>query len=317
MRALISISFASDYDACAAYAGTRECCEQQHAQYYGTAAGATDSPLRRGSARTLADALFVASAIGSLVDCEGYDQRRIGGVIADAVEGLSFAGLVRLPGCTGWQTSAGNITAVDRVGATIRVAVAGVRHGIRWWPLGDDLHNRIDTARIARWPAHLSDDRANRANDRIRDAFPTLSGLELHLLGEPRNLITDGAGVSIATWSQEAWHPMDTLDDHRPKKGTTWFVTRHAGALEWLRQEHEELAQGARHVAHFDVDAIEAGDVVIGVLPVNLIADVIDRGAEYHHLSMQVPAEARGKELAAEDMRAFGARIERFQAAAL
>ena len=42
---------------------------------------------------------------------------------------------------------------------------------------------------------------------------------------------------------------------------TTWFVSRHPGALEWIRQE--EVAFDI-HVPHLDIIHITAGDVVIG-----------------------------------------------------
>jgi CRISPR-associated protein Csx16 len=86
----------------------------------------------------------------------------------------------------------------------------------------------------------------------------------------------------------------------------TIIVTRHLGALEWLRKHHPELGE-AKVVSHASPDDLQ-GNRVIGVLPVNLAALC----AEYWHLSMQVPPEARGKELSAEEMEQFGCSIERF-----
>lgn len=91
---------------------------------------------------------------------------------------------------------------------------------------------------------------------------------------------------------------------------TTYFVTRHPGARDW--------AAGAgigveRVVDHLDVDWIGRGDVVIGSLPVNLVAQVCERGGRYLHLSLDLPPQARGRELSAEDMERFGARIEEYR----
>ncbi len=66
----------------------------------------------------------------------------------------------------------------------------------------------------------------------------------------------------------------------------------------------------------FDAGVVQAGDTVLGTLPVNLIAEVCKRGGRYFHLTLELPAEARGKELTAEDMRHFGARLEEFSAKA-
>lgn len=50
---------------------------------------------------------------------------------------------------------------------------------------------------------------------------------------------------------------------------------------------------------------------IIGTLPVNLAAEVCEAGGEYWHLTLNVPPEARGRELTAEEMTKFGARVER------
>lgn len=90
---------------------------------------------------------------------------------------------------------------------------------------------------------------------------------------------------------------------------TTYFITRHPGALEWAQRQG--LAVDT-HVNHLDTSQISAGDTVIGTLPVNLAADVCARGARYLHLSLNLPAAARGRELEADELDAFGARLEAF-----
>jgi len=91
---------------------------------------------------------------------------------------------------------------------------------------------------------------------------------------------------------------------------TTYFVTRHPGARDWAEQEGiavDEL------VDHLEVERIRSGDTVIGSLPVNLAAEVCARGGHYLHLTLELPAELRGKELTAADMRRLGARAEEFR----
>lgn len=90
---------------------------------------------------------------------------------------------------------------------------------------------------------------------------------------------------------------------------TTWLVTRHPGALDWLR------AQGftaVEHVAHLDPARVAPGDTVIGTLPVHLAAAVCERGARYFNLSLDVPEHKRGRELSADELTAFGARLEEY-----
>ena len=91
---------------------------------------------------------------------------------------------------------------------------------------------------------------------------------------------------------------------------TTYFVTRHPGAVVWAATEG--LIVDVR-VAHLDPEVIQAGDTVIGTLPIHLAAQVCARGGRYLHLSMEIPQEARGRELTVADLRQFGARLEAYQ----
>jgi CRISPR-associated protein Csx16 len=52
---------------------------------------------------------------------------------------------------------------------------------------------------------------------------------------------------------------------------TTFFVSRHPGALEWAAQRGIPIDH---QVEHLDVSAVRPGDSVIGTLPVNLAAGV-------------------------------------------
>ncbi len=87
-----------------------------------------------------------------------------------------------------------------------------------------------------------------------------------------------------------------------------YFVTRHQGAVEWAARRGIE----AERVEHLDSARIAAGDVVLGTLPVSVAADVCAAGGRYVHLTLPVPSDMRGRELSADDMDRFGARLEEF-----
>jgi CRISPR-associated protein Csx16 len=89
----------------------------------------------------------------------------------------------------------------------------------------------------------------------------------------------------------------------------TYLVTRHPGARDWA--DEEGIAVDAL-VDHLDVTDIQPGDRVIGSLPVNLAAQVCERGGRYLHLSLELPPGLRGRELSADDMRRLGVRVEEF-----
>ena len=92
---------------------------------------------------------------------------------------------------------------------------------------------------------------------------------------------------------------------------TTYFISRHIGAVDWAESEGFHVDQ---RLAHFDVTIVQAGDTILGTLPINLVAEVNARGVHYFHLTLELPAEVRGKELTADDMRRYGARLEGYAA---
>ena len=91
---------------------------------------------------------------------------------------------------------------------------------------------------------------------------------------------------------------------------TNYFVSYHPGAIEWAAEEGIEIDQ---RVKHLDVSTIKPGDRVFGTLPVHIAEQVCVRGGRYFHLSMELPLESRRKELSAEMMRHFDARLEAYE----
>jgi CRISPR-associated protein Csx16 len=95
---------------------------------------------------------------------------------------------------------------------------------------------------------------------------------------------------------------------------TTYFVTRHPGAVEWAARQGLSVDEV---LAHLDPEAIQAGDVVVGTLPIHLAARVCERGGRYFNLSLDMPPDARGRELTADDLERYGARLEEYRIARL
>ena len=90
---------------------------------------------------------------------------------------------------------------------------------------------------------------------------------------------------------------------------STIFVSRHPGAVDWARRRGLAVEAWATHL---DPAQLGAGDTVIGSLPLHLAAAVCERGARFLHLSLDIPAEWRGRELTADQLDLAGARLEEF-----
>jgi putative CRISPR-associated protein (TIGR02620 family) len=91
---------------------------------------------------------------------------------------------------------------------------------------------------------------------------------------------------------------------------STVIITRHAGALEWLRRHYPELAE-APVVPTASTDDVR-GKVAVGNLPLSLAAEAAEVWAvEFDG------TPPRGAEYSADDMEAAGARLRRYRVTAL
>ena len=92
---------------------------------------------------------------------------------------------------------------------------------------------------------------------------------------------------------------------------TTWFVTRHQGAIEWAKQQNIKIDYC---IEHLEPEKIKKGDWVLGTLPINIVAVLNQQGARYFHLSLSLPADKRGLELTADELQKYQATLEEYQA---
>jgi len=92
---------------------------------------------------------------------------------------------------------------------------------------------------------------------------------------------------------------------------TRYFITRHLGAAAWAEQNHVHFDL---HLTHLnDIEALQKNDMVIGTLPINIVAILNRKGIRYVHLSLKIPAELRGIELTAQQLDACQATLEEFE----
>ena len=87
-------------------------------------------------------------------------------------------------------------------------------------------------------------------------------------------------------------------------------VTRHTATCNWLKTQLEGHA--LHFTAHFSHEMAEGFEVVVGILPINLVADLNALGIRFFMVTMDVPAELRGKELTEEQMVECNVKLEQF-----
>lgn len=91
---------------------------------------------------------------------------------------------------------------------------------------------------------------------------------------------------------------------------TTYFITRHLGALDWAKKNGVDFDV---HLTHLNDDMpLKAGDVIIGTLPINIIAQINAMGVRYIHLSLTIPPHLRGVELNVDELNECQATLEEF-----
>ncbi|MBD1389290.1 CRISPR-associated protein Csx16 [Neiella sp. HB171785] len=89
-----------------------------------------------------------------------------------------------------------------------------------------------------------------------------------------------------------------------------YFVCRHAGAIDWAKQQGIEVDA---QIPHLDINDLRRNDIVMGTLPVHLAAEVCAIGAKYFHLTLTIPEHLRGKELTAKEMDECGAQLRSYE----
>ena len=90
---------------------------------------------------------------------------------------------------------------------------------------------------------------------------------------------------------------------------TTWFISRHEGAIEWVKQQNIQID---RFESHLNTSLVQTGDVVIGTLPIHLAAEICQKGAKFYFLSVNVKPEQRGTELTAQQLVEQGCTLQAF-----
>jgi CRISPR-associated protein Csx16 len=91
---------------------------------------------------------------------------------------------------------------------------------------------------------------------------------------------------------------------------TSWFVSRHPGAIAWVKRRALPVD---RFVPHLNPAEVRSGDRVYGTLPLELAAEVCQRGARFFALRLTVAERQRGTDLTAEELEALEADFQEYR----
>ncbi len=97
---------------------------------------------------------------------------------------------------------------------------------------------------------------------------------------------------------------------------TTYLVTRHEGTRIWVdaKAKHGQLPFAIdRMLDHLDLSILKKGDVVVGTLPIRMIATLQTMGVKFWSLDLETPPAQRGKELTGMQVYRYGGRFARYE----
>lgn len=90
---------------------------------------------------------------------------------------------------------------------------------------------------------------------------------------------------------------------------TTWFVSRHPGAIDWLEKTGIKVD---RYAEHLSSDDVAFGDFVYGVLPLHIISDICSKGARFFALDFSMNASQRGKDLTKSELDSLNCKLQEY-----
>lgn len=91
---------------------------------------------------------------------------------------------------------------------------------------------------------------------------------------------------------------------------TTYFITRHTGALQWAIANQIAFDVHLTHLS--SLTNLKDKDVIIGTLPINMVYQLNQKGVRYIHLSLEIPPHLRGIELDVHQLATCQATLEEF-----
>ena len=92
------------------------------------------------------------------------------------------------------------------------------------------------------------------------------------------------------------------------------FISRHQGAIDWIKRSHNvKIDRFLPHLRENEIENLQEGDVLIGTFPLRIAADICARGARIFSIDMDTHMAVRGRDLTADEMDQYNARIAEYR----
>lgn len=98
------------------------------------------------------------------------------------------------------------------------------------------------------------------------------------------------------------------------EKNKIFIVTRHSGSVpvisDMLSLDSEPVVKS--HWTAEDTDSLQPGDVVVGIMPIHIVAQICAKGGRFFNFTLNLPPELRGKELSREQIEDLNPQLQEF-----
>ncbi|MCF6345464.1 MAG: CRISPR-associated protein Csx16 [Thiomicrorhabdus sp.] len=95
---------------------------------------------------------------------------------------------------------------------------------------------------------------------------------------------------------------------------TVYLVSRHKASVAWLRARGIAADVLLPHFNEALLSKLQPEDVVAGNLPIQMVAQLTQKGVRYYHLLIPVTLDLRGKELSLMQLNALDVQLVEFKA---
>ncbi len=93
-----------------------------------------------------------------------------------------------------------------------------------------------------------------------------------------------------------------------------YLVSRHGVALDWVSAQGFVVDEVLSHFDDACLERVQAGDVVMGTLPIQIVAELTLKGVCYYHLLIPLTSELRGRTLTLEELNSLDVQLVAFTA---